>query len=100
MPVVVAEQLGISKASVSEMLRKLVKEKLVRYESFKTIKLTPTGLRKAQQVSRNFKVLQYFLEKVLKIDAGKAYTEACKLEHAFSDEVIGQLYKHVGSPKL
>ncbi len=85
--------LGVTKASVSEMLGKLKEDGYVVYESFKAIRLTPKGKTKAHLVMRRYHILRSFVEKKLGIKGNKAHHEACALEHAFSDKAIKRLEK-------
>jgi DtxR family transcriptional regulator, Mn-dependent transcriptional regulator len=83
--------LGVTKASVSEMLRKLKDDGFVDYESFKAICLTKKGKQKAHLILRRYHILRSFVERKLGIKGAKAHHEACALEHAFSDEAIEKL---------
>ena len=90
-PVDIVNGLGLSKGSVSEMIKKLNEENLIEYESYGKIKLTEKGLEKAKNVVRKYLVIKEFLKDVLKITESKIHDEACNLEHAFSDESIAKL---------
>ena len=90
-PVDIVNELELSKGSVSEMLKKLSDEKLIKYESYGKIKLTEKGIEKAKNVVRKYLVIKKFLLDILKIDPEKVHDEACNLEHGFSDESIAKL---------
>ena len=90
-PVNLVNELGLSKGSVSEMLKKLADEKLIEYESYGRIKLTEKGFEKAKNVVRKYLTIRKFLEDILKIDHDRVHDEACNLEHAFSDQSIAKL---------
>ena len=95
-PVDLVRELGLSKSSVSEMLKKLDSEGLLKYESYSNVVFTAKGLKYAQKVLYKYLVIEKFLIKVLKIDKKKAFDEACDLEHGFSDESVKKLEKLVG----
>lgn len=94
-PVEIAGYLKVAKATVSEMVKKLHDMGLVEHESYKAVKLTAKGKRKAELVLRKYDVIKAFLTEVLKIevDDEQAHNEACKLEHDFSIESIEKLEK-------
>ena len=80
--------LGVTKGSVSEMVKKLEEEGFLKYESFKSINLTAKGKRKANLILKRYHIIVSFLEKSLKLQPNKIHAEACRLEHAFSDDSI------------
>ncbi|HLC96607.1 MAG TPA: metal-dependent transcriptional regulator [Candidatus Nanoarchaeia archaeon] len=90
-PVDLVNCLGITKGSVSEMLKNLEGDGFLHYQSFKTIKLTPKGTLKAQLVLRKYHIIHSFLEKVLHMKGAKGHDQACNLEHVFSDDAILRL---------
>ena len=57
-----ARQLCVSRASVSEALAKLVAKKLITYNSYETISLTPLGIEFAQNVYNKHHTLKMFFE--------------------------------------
>jgi DtxR family Mn-dependent transcriptional regulator len=84
----IAKRLKISKSSVSEMLRKLAKEKLIKIKPYSKIYLTPNGKRKAGELFDRYYSIKTFVKKFFKYEHEKAREEACKLEHAFSQDSI------------
>ncbi len=87
----IAKRLGVSKASVSEMLRKLAEEKLIKLEPYSDIFPTTQGWRMARELSNNCGVIKSFFKKYFGYDENKAYEEAHKLEHSFSNESIERM---------
>jgi len=84
----IAKELGISKPSVSEMLRKLAGENLVKIQPYSKIFLTGKGKRKAEKLFDRHFIIKQFVEKVLGHNEEKALEESHKLEHALSEESI------------
>lgn len=82
----IATELNVSKASVSEMLKKLAKKGLVEYSRYSTPKLTRKGEKEGKKILRKHRVLERFLA-LLGIRKSKIHHEACVLEHAISDDV-------------
>ncbi|CAB3287226.1 Iron-dependent repressor IdeR/DtxR [Methanocaldococcus lauensis] len=86
-----AKLLNIKPSAVTSMAQKLSKLGYVEYEPYIGITLTKKGLDLAKKVLDKHQTLQTFLEKYLGIDKEMASKEACKLEHAMSDEVLKKL---------
>lgn len=93
----VAEFMGVSAPSASEMLRRLEQQGLVR-PADEGVDLTPAGQRKATTVVRRLRLAERLLADVLKLDLPKVYDEACKMEHVISDEVEERLAAILGHP--
>ena len=89
----IARELEVSKASVSEMLRKLHKENLVHAAPYSKIYLTRKGRNIAEKLYNKHHIIKQFIKKFLGHDNEKANIEAHNLEHAFSDESIQLLQK-------
>jgi len=94
----VASELGVSKPSVSTMLRKLHKEGLIEAAPYQKIKLTAKGRRLAQKLTTRHRVIEVFLKDVLGYKKD-VHQEAHLLEHAFSDESIRRLKKYLHNPQ-
>ena len=80
--------LNLSKSTVSEMLRKLVKDRCIIQKRYGKIILTKKGIRESKNLTKKHRVIEVFLNKVLKINPNTVHNEAHKLEHAFSDDSI------------
>jgi len=93
----VAEFMGVSAPSASEMLRRLEQQGYVRgaEEGFD---LTASGQEKATTVVRRLRLAERLLTDVLKLDLPKVYDEACKMEHVISAEVEEKLAAVLGHP--
>ena len=95
----IAEELNISKPSVSEMIKKLVKKGFVKSNPYSNIFLTKKGLKEAQRVMHNHRVIEVFLKHILDYDIIKVHEEANRLEHAFSEDSIRRLDDFLKNPK-
>ncbi len=82
----ISKDLGITQASVSEMLKKLDKLEYVKYSQYKGVKLTDKGLKTAQKVTRKHRLLERFLHDILKLKDNLLHDQACEMEHSLSDE--------------
>jgi DtxR family Mn-dependent transcriptional regulator len=94
-----AAELGITSASVSGMLRKLSRAKLVTHRQYKGVQLTKHGKRAAMNITRRHRLIELFLVEVLGLSWDKVHREAEILEHAVSDEVLNRIDEVLGFPK-
>lgn len=95
----IAEKLSISNAAVTDMLKKLSKEKYIRYQKYKGVQLTKLGKDYAQNMVRRHRIWEVFLYKFLKMPWDKVHEEANRLEHSSSDELIDKLEELLDFPE-
>ena len=93
-----AAALGVTAASVSGMLKKLSREKMVTHRHYRGVRLTEKGRRSALEVLRRHRLIELFLVEILAMPWDKVHQEAEQLEHAVSDEVLAQIDKLLGYP--
>lgn len=93
-----ASFMNVSPASVSEMIKILANEGLVEYEKYKGVSLTEKGLVYARQLRKRHHVLERFLTDYLSVDHKTAHEEACRMEHAISDESAIKMCHMMGTP--
>lgn len=91
--------MDVSPASVSEMVKILSAEGYVVYEKYKGMSLTEEGLDYARQLRKKHHVMERFLTDYLNLDHETAHAEACKMEHAISDESAIKMC-HMMGPKV
>ncbi len=94
----IAREMGVSPASVSEMLRKLSREGYVRHEPYREIALTKKGMSLGKRTLRKHRVLERFLGS-MGFSRNRIHDEACKLEHYVSDELEGIIKERMEPPK-
>src|SRR5664280_850958 len=82
----ISKNLGITPASVSEMLKKLEKMDYVDYSQYKGVKLTGNGLITAKRITRKHRLLERFLHDILKLKDHFLHDQACEMEHSLSDD--------------
>ncbi|MBU0980077.1 MAG: metal-dependent transcriptional regulator [Nanoarchaeota archaeon] len=95
----VAKELGISKPSVSAMIKKLISMNYLKAKPYSKIHFTRKGLKEALRVMHNHRVIEVFLRDILGYGLTKVHEEAHRLEHAFSEESIKRLDKFLKHPK-
>lgn len=94
-----ARRLKVVPGSVTNTIRNLERRGLVIREPYRGVRLTGKGRKLALRVLRRHRLAERLLTDVLGLDWSKVHDAACKLEHAFSDEVIKPLEKALGHPK-
>src|SRR5512136_2042810 len=63
-----------------------------------SIILTDQGVATGKQIMKRHETLQCFLSEILGMDQSSASDEACKIEHAVSDDTIDRLGCYLRSP--
>ncbi|MEF8780818.1 MAG: metal-dependent transcriptional regulator [Haloferacaceae archaeon] len=92
-----ADSLDVSPPSVTEMVDRLERRGLATHEKHRGTDLTEEGIREAERVLRKHCRIERFLVEQL----GKTsdfHEEACRLEHAMSDDVARSLDRFVDLP--
>jgi len=97
-PTLIAEQLNISNAAVTDMIRKLKKEKYVSYTPYQGIQLLQKGRVEAIKLVRRHRIWETFLFKVVGLPWYQIDEEAENLEHSSSDELVDRLEKILNYP--
>ena len=96
----IAQSMGLSLASVSEMLRRLSEKELVEYAPYGGTSLTVEGRRRFLRLTRRHRLWEAFLSRYLGIGWEDVYQHACSLEHATSDLVVDRLAAFLGEPEV
>lgn len=81
----VAEELGLSRPTVSVALKHLTEEGYLQVDRDNVIRLTEQGLQMACRVCEKYKTLKKALMK-LGVDEMAAIEDACKMEHDIGNE--------------
>ena len=98
---VLAEQLGVSAGSVSEMLKRLsqMTPELVSYTRHRGARLTTAGEKFALSVIRRHRLLETFLHDVLEFSWDEVHAEADRLEHYITDRLTEKIAAYLGHPE-
>ena len=96
----IALKMELSSASVTGMLKKLHKMRLVVYKPYQGVFLTKKGEKVALEIIRHHRLIELFLNQKMGIDWDKVDIEAEKLEHVLSEELEEVLDKSIGFPTL
>ena len=93
-----AENLGCSAASVTNMLQRLASLQLVQYRPYQGVNLTDAGARVALEVIRHHRLIELYLKEVLGYSWDRVHAEAEQLEHVMSEELEERMDKALGYP--
>jgi DtxR family Mn-dependent transcriptional regulator len=99
-PTLIAEQLNVSNAAVTDMLKKLTREKYVSYTPYKGIQLLEKGKSEAIKLVRRHRIWETFLYKVVGLPYHQIDEEAENLEHSSSDDLINKLEEIMNYPEF
>jgi DtxR family Mn-dependent transcriptional regulator len=95
----IADELGVSPASATGMLKRLAALGLVEHERYHGATLTLAGERVALEVIRHHRLLELYLMEALGLGWDEVHAEADRLEHHLSEEVEARIDAALGFPK-
>ena len=95
-----AQRLGISSPSVSEMVTRLSAQGLVEHDRYRGQQLTREGRKVALELVRHHRLLEVFLVEVLGYSWDEVHDEAERLEHVISERMEQRIFELLGRPEL
>jgi DtxR family transcriptional regulator, Mn-dependent transcriptional regulator len=95
-----AQRLGISSPSVSEMVTRLTAQGLVEHDRYRGQQLTREGRKIALELVRHHRLLEMFLVQVLGYSWDEVHDEAERLEHVISERMEKRIFELLGRPEL
>ena len=95
-----AQRLGISSPSVSEMVNRLSAQGLVEHDRYRGQQLTREGRKVALELVRHHRLLEMFLVQVLGYSWDEVHEEAERLEHVISERMEQRIFELLGRPEL
>ena len=95
-----AQRLGISSPSVSEMVTRLTAQGLVEHDRYRGQQLTREGRKVALELVRHHRLLEMFLVQVLGYSWDEVHEEAERLEHVISERMEQRIFELLGRPEL
>lgn len=87
----ISRELNVSRASVTEALKKLASKKLVNYGRYDVISLTEEGKLQAKSVICKHRALHNFFENILGLSPEEASENACRIEHVISENALERI---------
>jgi DtxR family Mn-dependent transcriptional regulator len=95
----IAAEMGIAPASVTEMLHKLAEQGFVKHTPYRGATLTGRGRRIATKIARKHRLLERFLSDMVGVRGRSGHEQACRMEHALTDEAEHNLCKILDRPQ-
>lgn len=97
-----ADCLGVARASVTGMLKKLnaMDPKLVHYIRYRGVRLTPAGEKIALEILRHHRLIELYLSEALGYSWDEVHQEADSLEHVISEDFEDRIASLLGHPKV
>ena len=93
-----AEAVGVSAPTVTQTLKRMVKDGYVRMNAQKEIALTPAGMEQVRSIQRRHRLAELLLTDILGFDWLQAHVEAVKFQHVLSPEVATAISRTLGDP--
>lgn len=93
-----AERLGVSSVSATEMVHRLSAQGLLAHIRYQGVDLTEQGSHQAAAVVRSHRLWERFLVDCLGLPWSAVHDMACRLEHATDPEVADALDAFLGLP--
>ena len=94
----VARAMGVTPASVTNMVKRLARLRMVTHESYKGVCLTEAGKKIALEIVRHHRLLETYLKEILGYSWAEMHMEAEHLEHHISEEFEKKIDKLLGYP--
>ncbi|MCD6428492.1 MAG: metal-dependent transcriptional regulator [Desulfurococcales archaeon] len=96
---VIARELGVTPATISKVLSKLVERGLVRWAKYRGAELTEEGRKIAERIIRKHRIIEVWLKKYLNYSNFEVHRLAHLMEH-LPDELIERIYINIGRPAV
>jgi DtxR family Mn-dependent transcriptional regulator len=96
----IAAKMKTKAASVTDMLKKLFVKKLINYQKYQGVSLTPAGEQLALKIIRKHRLWEMFLVDKLDFKWDEVHDVAEQLEHINSDKLIEQIDKFLNFPTV
>jgi len=94
-----AERMGVSNVSATEMIHRLAKRDLLHHEPYKGVRLSPGGKTRATAIIRSHHMWEIFLAQKLEMPWEKVHDFSCRLEHATDTAVTEALASYLDHPQ-
>jgi len=91
----IARELHVKMPSVTEALKTLARDGLIRHEKYGYIQLTRKGENMAEEIYSCHQALFKFLNEILGVDPRTADEDACRMEHTISSTALKKLIEFI-----
>lgn len=93
-----AEKFRVSAPTVTEMLKRLLRDGYVEMDNKRHVTLTEAGIEAAEAVLRRHRLTERFLVDMLGMPWHQVHEEACRLEHFISGAVEARVIASLNNP--
>lgn len=94
----IASAMNVAPASVTEMLHKLSAQGYISHEPYRGVRLRARGRKMACRIARKHRLLERFLADYVGIKGRQRHEQACRMEHALTDEAEHSLCRIMNRP--
>ena len=94
----IADRMGVSAASVTNMMKRLSGTGLVEHRPYQAITLTEAGRKIALEIIRHHRLLEVYMAEALGFTWDQVDAEAERLEHVISEEFEDKIDAMLGYP--
>lgn len=95
-----ARGLGVGDSTITAMIQKLAKLKLVNHVPRREISLSKTGGELARSLIRRHRLIETYLHQKLGYSWDEVHREAESIEHAVSEKFVEAIDRELGFPKF
>jgi DtxR family Mn-dependent transcriptional regulator len=96
----VGKELGVSKPTANNMIKKLQIDGIVVSEKYKPIRITEKGKKQAASIIRKHRLSEMFLLQIMKFGWEEVHEIAEELEHIKSEKIFDRMDKLLGFPTI
>lgn len=93
-----AQKFGVAPPTVTEMLKRLVRDGYIEMDQKRLVTLTEAGNSAAEAVLRRHRLTERFLVDMLNMPWHQVHEEACRLEHFISGAVEARVIASLDNP--
>src|SRR3989454_10986102 len=93
-----AEKFRVAPPTVTEMLKRLVRDGYIEMDNKRQVTLTESGNQAAEAVLRRHRLTERFLVDMLGMQWHQVHEEACRLEHFISGAVEARVISSLNNP--
>ncbi|HEV2654964.1 MAG TPA: metal-dependent transcriptional regulator [Ktedonobacteraceae bacterium] len=93
-----AAKFGVAPPTVTEMLKRLMRDGYVEMDNKRHVTLTEAGIEAAEAVLRRHRLTERFLVDMLGMQWHQVHEEACRLEHFISGAVEARVISSLNNP--
>lgn len=87
----IAADLGVTRPSVSKMMKCMVRMELVEPDYCEAVRLTPEGLAMAERLNEDYDMTYAFFRRILRLSPGEAKEQAFLFLSDFPDTTVKKL---------